>query len=356
MIRVFDTNFTLHDKHAVASMMDSGFVGPGKRTAAFETAIAEATGHRHAIACNSGTTALMLSLWSVGVKPGGVVICPAYGFHAAANAARMLGANVWLVDVESTDFNIDVDQVTAIDPAAVQAIVVINQNGQPLGPSDENKLIAFAKRYHVPIVEDACQSLGIKGAFALGDVCTLSFSVPKLVTTGQGGAVVTNNDGLATELRGLIDHGGDWRETRVHSHVGGNFRMPDLLAGLGLSQFERLDEIVQRRDDLHQLYRKHLEAVCSSVSIRCGWCVTYLHHNAKGLINALKAADVEATQPYRVTSHHRPFITAERFPQAECAAAQLVYLPSHVELTDDDVRKVCDAIHEFDGTTDHYKA
>lgn len=346
MIRVFDANFTMHDRAAVARMMDEGFIGPGKRTAAFEAELAKVTGVEHAIACNSGTTALMLSLMAVGVRPGGVVVCPAYGFHAAANAARMLGAHVWLIDVRSPDFLMDVEQLWKNDPSPVQAIVLINQNGHSINHG-VFRLMDFSKQFHIPIVEDACQSLGMKKAeelnlYTTGVIATLSFSVPKLITTGQGGAMLTNNAGLAAELRGLTDHGGGWRETRIHQHVGGNFRMPDLCSGLGLSQLERLDEIAARREAIHKIYRERLEV--GPEILNCGWCVTYRTPAAKRLISDLHGAGIEALQPYHPTHHHRPFVTGESFPEAELAAKELVYLPGHVGLTDQQVHQVCDVV------------
>jgi perosamine synthetase len=214
--------------------------------------------------------------------------------------------------------------------------VVVNNNGRP-------PVIGYD-------IEDACQSLGIGNAFT-GKLCVTSFSPQKLVTTGQGGAVLTYCKDAADFIRGFIDHGGGWRETRVHERIGGNFRMSDLNAALGVSQMKRLPELIEKRLAVHDRYEDRL---CEAIdSVECGWCVTIRSMRPKSLIAHLRERGIEALQPYRPLHHNPPFDTLESFPNAERAARELVYLPGHPHLTMQDVDAVCDAIESFGCRTEY---
>lgn len=315
MIRVFQPQITVHDRCAVQAVLESGMIGPGAACREFETLLAEYTGVKHVVLCNSGSTALLLALMAIRALKK-QVFCPAYGMHAGAEAAMLLGVPVALYDLGETP------------PRRDRSVVLrINQNGLPGGPCD---------------IEDACQSLGIPGCFHSGCVATLSFSPSKLVTTGQGGAVLTDDDWLAGKIRGLVDHGGNWRESRIHDEIGGNFRMPDLLAAMGVSQMHRIDKIIDTRNSIHAQYRELLPGV------ECGWCVIHRSDDARSLIHYLRDHDIEALQPYRPVHHHPPFACTGYFPNAERAAHELVYLPGHNGLTESEITTICRHVKEFE--------
>lgn len=316
MIRVFDTRLTDADRQAVADCVASNWVGPGKLVAKFEEMLCEATGKKHAVCCNSGTTALMLCLGEIDLPIITGVKVPAYGMHAAAEMARL-----WKLDV----IPYDIGMSPSVE--GFEVTVCINLNGLPCG-----------SRYDI---EDACQSIGITGAFQCR-LSTLSFSPQKLVTTGQGGAVLTDDESVAEGIRGFIDHGGGWRETRIHQRIGGNWRMSDLNAALGVSQMKRLPVLLERRERVHERYRHRME-------VSCGWCVTTRSLRAQSLIEHLRERGIEALQPYRPLHHHPPFDTYDSFPNAEREAREVVYLPSHIHLTDDEIDRVCAAVEKFTG-------
>jgi perosamine synthetase len=319
MIRVFDARMTDADSQAAADCVSSNWVGPGPRVAQFEELIAAATGKSNAICCNSGTTALMLCMLQRAYLHDitNRVRVPAYGMHAAAEMAQFLKHRV-----EPYDIGV-VPEDTGYD-----LCVALNQNGIPSTTGYD--------------IEDACQSLGIEGAFQ-NELCTLSFSPQKIVTTGQGGAVVTDDDAAAEAIRNLIDHGGGWRETRIHERIGGNWRMADLNAAIGVSQMRRLPELIEQRHRVHLRYQSHL-----GERVECGWCVTIRSLNPKSFIEHLRERGVEALQPYKPLHHHPPFDSFESFPNAERAARELVYLPGHPHLTDDEVDHICRSIEEFE--------
>lgn len=329
MIPLFQPNITEADVQAVSACLSSGRVGPGPVVEEFERALCEVTGKRYAVCCNSGTTALMLSLWSISAT-GTCVAVSAYGMLAAANAAKMLNCEVVPVDV-THDFR------NVTNPPLGICSININHNGNP----------TYSAGWPAS-VEDACQSLGIPGTFQKGLLYTLSFSVPKLVTTGQGGAVLTDDAALAARVRNLTDHGGGWRQSRIHERIGGNFRMPDYAAAMGISQLKRLPQMVERREAIHQQYREKL-AGCPG-DLDCGWCVIYRTPRALELITRFGERGIEAARLYRCITSHPPYASHQRYPNAERAERELVYLPGGCSgITDAQVHLVCEAIREFEG-------
>lgn len=324
MIPLFQPNITQSDIAAVSKALSEGCVGPGRYVAEFEAMLCEATGKKHAVCCNSGTTALMLSLKTLCYDK--LAYVPAYGMLAAANAASLVGMNVMPYDIGH-----------ASHCAATGTLVSISHNGNP-------------SRIECPGAEirDAAQSIGIPRAFTGGMIYTVSFSVPKLVTTGQGGAVLTDSDYLAESVRNLTDHGGGWRETRIHQRIGGNFRMPDYAAALGCSQLKRLPQLVERREQIHQQYRERLKDCPGKLD--CGWCVIYQTPRADALISHLRERGIEASRQYRCITSHPPYANGKRYPNAERAERELVYLPGGCSgISDAQVFLVGEAIKEFEG-------
>lgn len=320
MIRMFQPDVAFCAV-AVAAQIRSSFIGPGKATAEFEALLAETVGRKHAIATTSGTTALMLSLMALDLLKSSPIGFPAYGMLAGANTARLLGYHVKLIDVSPEN--------GCLNPAPDDCdFIGIAHNGMPLGFNT--------------LFEDACQALGIPGV--RGAVCCLSFSPQKIVTTGQGGAILTNDDALALRIRQLIDHGGDWRETRTFKRIGGNFRFNDVLASLGIPQLKRLPELVARRMEVRSWYRERFPQIDSND----GWLVMFPSRDAAGLVRHLAAYQIEASQLYPPVSWSEPFKTERSFPGAEAFHKRMCYLPSHNSLTRMDVMTVCDRIEEFE--------
>lgn len=330
MIPLFQPNITESDTAAVAACLASGRIGPGPCVTEFEAMLCEATGKKHAVCCNSGTTALMLSIMAISDEvsvvsgPEPEVDVPAYGMIAAANAARLIGRRVVAYDFGHL--------------WGVSGIKVwINHNGQPKPRST-----------WWPHIEDASQSIGIAGAFQDVPMSTLSFSVPKLVTIGQGGCVLTDHSEHADAVRNLTDHGGNWRETRIHERIGGNFRMTDYAAALGCSQLKRLPQLVERREQIHQQYREKLRDAPGNLD--CGWCVIYQTPRAEALIAHLRERGIEAARFYRCITSHPPYRDSKSYPNAERAERELVYLPGGCSgISDAQVHLVCQAIREFEG-------
>jgi len=220
----------------------------------FEQAVAALLGRRHAVAVSSGTSALQLALKALKIGSGDEVLCPALSWPSPAHAIRVAGAKVRFVDVDQDEWNSSADALRAERSGHTSAAIVIDQFGNPARDQQIREALGS-----LPIIEDAACALGSRFASGpcgtLGAVSCLSFHPRKILTTGEGGMCLTDDDDLADKLRTLRNHGQLGGEFVVAS---GNSRMTEIAAALGLSQLKRLDEIVGRRRELASLYAGEL--------------------------------------------------------------------------------------------------
>jgi len=322
MIEQWRPSITASDRKAVGDVVSSGWIGPGKKVEEFEDMLCEYTGRKYAVCCNSGTTALFISL---AVLPNtSTVYFPSYGMFAGANAARLLEKKVLLYD----------------GPCTEVSAIMINLNGRlEAGYAD-------ARKFPTPVrqrifIQDASQSMGEESGFNCGLVTTLSFSAQKFVTCGQGGAILTDNWDVTDACRAVVDQGGHgWRKSRVHEGIGGNFRMSDINAALGISQMKRLPEMIEQRNEIHNEYKKRIDA-------DCGWSVIYEADDAEKLIGFLRERGIQSSSPYGNNARSLG-LNPDDYPIAEKRSKTLVYLPGHLGLTQKCVHRVCDAIEEYE--------
>jgi perosamine synthetase len=256
------------DESAVLEVLRSPWLTQGPYVERFERALVERFGARHAVVCSNGTAALHLAALGFGWQPGDVVIAPAITFLASANCAVYVGAEPYFVDIDSRTLAIDPDEVEravrSLRAAGrrVRAIVGVDMAGHP---ADWGALRAIADRHELQLLDDACHALGASydgGKHRIGDgvhadAAVLSFHPVKHITTGEGGAVLTNDAKLAERMALLRSHGMRRGETQVEgwegpwhldmTELGYNFRLSDLQCALGLSQLAKLDGFLVRR-------------------------------------------------------------------------------------------------------------
>ena len=262
---------------AVAEVIASGWVAQGPRTAAFEAAFAQHQQVAHAVATSSCTTALQLALIVAGVKPGDDVVVPSFSFIATANAPTYVGARPVFADVEESTGNVTADTVAAVLTAQTTAIIVVDQGGVPV---DLAALSELCDARGLALIEDAACAAGStyqdapvgRGA----DVSAWSFHPRKLLTTGEGGMLTTNNPEWAQRARQLREHSMDVSAAERHGatlapqesykEVGYNFRMTDLQAAMGLVQLGKLNTMVERRRYLAGRYQ---QAFANVPGLRC---------------------------------------------------------------------------------------
>ncbi len=264
------------ESEAAAAVVRSGWVAQGPRVGEFERAVADYCGAAHAVAVSSGTAALHLALAGLGIGPGDEVICPSMSFVATANAICMSGAVPVFADVDRAGYNLDPGAAEKMIGPATKAILVVHQIGLP---ADLTQFFEIGRRHGLPIIEDAACALGssyrgrpIGGHCGIEDgqaeggsaAACFSFHPRKVITTGEGGMLLTARPELCERLRQLRNHGmsesprdrHDSRKLVVPSYdsLGYNYRMSDIQAAVGVQQMKRLDGIVRQRRRLAARY------------------------------------------------------------------------------------------------------
>ena len=221
----------------------------------FEQAVGALVGRKHAVAVSSGTAALQLALKVLGIGPGDEVLCPALSWPSPAHAVRVAGGKVQFVDIDADEWNSTEEGLRAARTSNTKAAIVIDQFGNPARAAAIRDALGA-----LPIIEDAACALGSRFSTgpcgSLGKISCLSFHPRKILTTGEGGMCLTDDDDTAEKLRMLRNHGQLRGEFVV---AAGNHRMTEIAAALGLAQLQRLDDIVARRRELASLYRARLE-------------------------------------------------------------------------------------------------
>ncbi|MEU1165213.1 DegT/DnrJ/EryC1/StrS family aminotransferase [Streptomyces sp. NPDC005921] len=267
------------EAQAASDAVLSGWVAQGPRVAAFEKAFAERVGAEHGIAVSSCTTALHLSLVALGIGPGDEVVVPSLSFIATANAVRYVGAEPVFADADPATGNLTPATVTAVRTARTAAVLAVHQGGVP---ADVHALRAACADWDLPLVEDAACAIGSTvGGKPVGHGALLaawSFHPRKLVTTGEGGMITTDDAEWAARLRRLREHGMNASAADRHAsnkpvlesylEVGFNYRMTDVQAAIGLVQLGKLDAMIARRRELAARYDASLHDVPGLTPVR----------------------------------------------------------------------------------------
>jgi dTDP-4-amino-4,6-dideoxygalactose transaminase len=254
---------------AAREVIRSGWVSQGPKVAEFEKCVAAYCGVTHAIAVSNCTAALHLSLVALGIGPGDEVICPSMSFIATANSIRHAGATPVFADVDPQTFNLDPEAAEAAISPRTKAIMPVHQIGLP---ADMDRFLSLGQKYGVKILEDAACAIGsrYKGRpiGGHGEMACFSFHPRKVITTGEGGMITTNNAEYAEKLRLLRQHGMSISDTVRHASklvlmeeyvcLGYNYRMTDVQAAIGVEQMARLEWIVSRRRELAARYSQAL--------------------------------------------------------------------------------------------------
>jgi dTDP-4-amino-4,6-dideoxygalactose transaminase len=262
------------ESRLVENVLRSGWLTQGPVTTEFENAVAKYLQVNHAIACSSCTAALFVMMKALGIGPGDEVIAPSFTFIATPNSIMHTGARVKFADIDPFTFNMDPLLVDKAVGPRTRAILAVHQIGIP---SDLSALKAIARKRNILLLEDAACALGSElngkkiGGTGHGLASCFSFHPRKVISTGEGGMIVTNSAPLARKIRMLISHGASVDEVKRHRaggniavnypEIGYNFRMSDILAAVGLAQMSRLEDLLARRTRCARYYEKKLSGL-----------------------------------------------------------------------------------------------
>ncbi|MBW2460044.1 MAG: DegT/DnrJ/EryC1/StrS family aminotransferase, partial [Deltaproteobacteria bacterium] len=243
---------------AVAEVLSTGMLVQGERVARFEAGLSDRTRRAHAVAVSSGTAALELALEALGIGAGDEVLVPAFTWPSPAHAVRRRGATPILVDVDPDEWNASAAAFDAARTEATKAAIAIDQFGAPARHHEIAEALG-----DLPVIEDAACAIGAsltgRPAGAFGRMACLSFHPRKVLTTGEGGAVVTDDPDLADRIRTLRNHG--QASPGKFTEAGGNHRLTEIQGALGLVQLTRLDSMIARRRHLAGRYRGALRGL-----------------------------------------------------------------------------------------------
>jgi dTDP-4-amino-4,6-dideoxygalactose transaminase len=347
---------------AVKKVIESGILtnplpDGGPNVKAFEKELADYLRTRKTITTNSGTSALLMSLLASDVGPRNEVIVPSFTFIATASAILLTGAKPIFVDINLDSFNMDPAAFKAAITSRTKAVIPVDLYGLP-AEMDQIKEIAEVKG--IKVIEDACQALGAsyKGRMAgtLGDIGCLSFYPGKVMTTGEGGALVTDDKNLADRLKKMRTHG------QVEGYdpiiLGGNFRMPEIEAAIGREQLRKLPRFLKAREKNAKMLSEMLQKtslILPKVPEYCkhNWYLFTVRCRSSGerekLRTRLLKGGINAAIYYSTPIHRTPFYSSlgydkVRQPNAELVAATVLSLPVNPIVSEDDIRRMAEII------------
>lgn len=326
----------------------------------FEQGFADFCGVKHAVACNNGTTALHLALVALGVGPGDEVIVPTLTYIASANAVTYCGATPVFIDSDESTFNLDPAKLEALITPRTRAIMPVHLYGHP---ADMDPIREVARRHGLWVVEDAAEAVGAryKGARtgALGDCGVFSFFGNKIITTGEGGMVTTDDDELAKRLRLYRGQGMDPERRYWFPVIGYNYRMTNIAAAIGLGQLERIEDHLAARKRVAETYAQRLAGV-AGLSLpksepwaeHVYWMYTVLlertNRSRDEIMASLERAGIE-TRPVFYPLHTLPPYEAMakgEYPHALSIGERGLNLPTYSALRDEDIDRVVEALSQ----------
>lgn len=350
--------FGEEEKKAICEYMDEdGFITEFKHTEEFERMIAEYTGAKHCIVVNNGTVSLTLAAMAVGVKAGDEVIVPNYTMIATPNSIKMFGAIPVFVDVEESTLCLDINLVEAAITKKTKAIMLVSSNGR-FPDSGIEPFLSLCEKHNLKLIEDSAQSLGSYYPDGThmgrkGLVGSFSFSAPKIISTGQGGAIITDDDEIALSLRRLKDFGRDGGGSDIHGSIGFNFKFTELQACIGIEQMKKLPSRVDRKKEIFLRYQagldglKQVQLFQNNMATTAPWFIDALVERREDLITHLKGKGVGTRVMYPPINKQKAYDEVGHFPTSELIGKKGLWLPSAVQLSDNEIDYITDSIKEF---------
>jgi perosamine synthetase len=365
------------DIRAVADVLRSDWLTTGPKVEEFERAMADFVGAKEAVAVSSGTAALHAAMYALGISPGDEVIVPAMTFAATANCVVFQGGTPVFVDVAPDTLLIDPEQVKGKITPRTRAVIAVDYTGHP---ADYDALESIASEHGVALIADACHALGAsyknRPVGTLADISTFSFHPVKHITTAEGGMITTDDSTLAQKMRTFRNHGitsdhhsrealGSWFYEMVA--LGYNYRLTDLQCALGISQLKKLSSWVNRRQAIARLYNEAFskQALVRPLAVKDNVSNSYhlyvikidfakLPVDRATVFAKLRTEGIGVNVHY-IPVHLHPYYQKKYgtgpglCPAAEAAYEQILSLPMHPGLTDQDIDTVCNILQNVIG-------
>lgn len=349
-----------NEKKYVADCIDSTWISSaGSYIEKFEEKFAEFCGVKYAISVMNGTVALHLALLAIGVKPGDEVIVPTFTYVATANSVKYVGAKPVFVDCDPLTWNIDTEKIKQAITPKTKGIIVVHIYGQPC-EMDEIRHIAEENKLF--LIEDAAEAHGAlyhgRKVGSLSDIATFSFFGNKIITTGEGGMVLTNNEILAAKMRQLKGQGMDPKRRYWFPIIGYNYRMTNVQAALGLAQLENIEWHLSQRERVYLTYRKYLSSREDIIfqgelndTKSSYWMISVIIDkpglNRDLLMKKMLEHGIE-TRPFFYPMHILPPYKRtsrnQTFPVADSIYGRGINLPSYGTLTEEDIQYIANTL------------
>jgi perosamine synthetase len=361
MERIYVSEPTLNESELlnVETCISSGRLTCGRFVDEFQERFAAYCKCAHGIATTSGTTALHLLLASLGIGPGDEVIVPNLTFVATANAVRYCGANVVLVDVEESTWNLDPKKVLAAITPRTRAVIAVHLYGLPASMFELRTIVECCKQ-KIYLIEDAAEAIGgaIHPDMPVGslasDAAVFSFYGNKTITTGEGGMIVTCSDSLRNRMHYLRGQAQSSDVRYYHDEIGFNYRMTDVQAAIGCAQLDKLPYLVERRQQVWFRYamqfRKDQRQHTDCFTTHAGWMFVILLKDSEERViaeQALERANFE-TRPVFVPLSLLPEYQKPggEFPNSFAIRNRGLCLPTHANLRDEDIDRIVTVVKE----------
>ena len=350
--------FDSKESQAVFEYMNSGgWITEFKKTEKFEKLIADYTNSKHCIVTNNGTISLTLAALALDLVAGDEVIIPNFTMIASPNSIRMFGAKPIFVDVEPETLCLDIDKVKEKITKKTKAIMLVSANGR-YPNCGIDKFEAICKEHQIHLIEDAAQSLGSfypdkRHIGTVGSIGSFSFSAPKIISTGQGGALITNSDDIAKKLRRIKDFGRSGGGNDIHHSIGYNFKFTDVQACIGIEQMKKLDWRVERKKEIYRLYRKllsenkNISFFNQDLVNTTPWFIDVCAENRDELMIFLKNNNVGSRVMYPPINKQVAYNLKGNFPVSFNVGKKGLWLPSAGQLKNDEIEEICSLINLF---------
>jgi perosamine synthetase len=346
------------EKNLVNQAIDSTWLSMGPLVNQFELELAEITGAKFCVATSNGTTALHLGYLALGLKIGDKIAIPAYGFMAAANIAIQMGLDILFYDVDPETMNVLHSELERLSKTKLVAFVVIQNYGNM---NNMSLIEEWAAENGVLLIEDAAESLGSsfgdRKSGNFGAISTMSFHGAKTITTGEGGAVFTNDQEIYEILKLYRSHGVR-KEPYKHELPGHNFRMSNLQGALGVAQVEKLSEVLQRKKSIQDQYSKllagsnwNLPVVIPSAKV-IFWAIPVWQQDSNkrplnDVINSLNAKGIETRNGFYSANRLDIYHAQQIFPNANKFSEECIILPSYFHLKQEQIAYICQSLLEM---------